>query len=179
MALKITLKPNERMIIGGAVLANGNSKECNLLIENNVPILREKDILSEKDADKLCSQIYFTIQLMYIDEKNLLLLKQETNGKLITRLLVKNKDGNHRFELNDQFLTQDVWGAYLTFENSSSQKPETLQEIEKVILSIVPARGAVDRESNTPGDKSIKGASGLLNDPDGTEYHFLPGKIEW
>jgi flagellar protein FlbT len=71
MALKITLKPNERMIIGGAVMANGNRKECNLLIENNVPILREKDILSEKDAGTLCGQIYFTIQLMYIDEKNL------------------------------------------------------------------------------------------------------------
>ena len=86
MALKITLKPNERMIIGRAVLANGNSKECNLLIENNVPILREKDILSEKDADKLCSQIYFTIQLMYIDEKNLV-KHYDTYWKLIHHLM--------------------------------------------------------------------------------------------
>ena len=86
MALKITLKPNERMILGGAVLANGSSKECKLLIENNVPILREKDILSEQDAATLCSQIYFTIQLMYIDEKNLV-RHYDTYWKLIHHLM--------------------------------------------------------------------------------------------
>lgn len=70
MGLKITLKPNERMIIGGAVVANGNGKS-EFLVENNVPILREKDILSEHDADTPCKRIYFVIQLMYIDEKKL------------------------------------------------------------------------------------------------------------
>jgi len=47
MALRITLKPQEKMILGGAVITNGNSFRCNLIIENKVPILREKDILSE------------------------------------------------------------------------------------------------------------------------------------
>lgn len=70
MGLKITLKPHERMIIGGAVVANGNGKS-EFLVENNVPILREKDILSEYDADTPCKRIYFVIQLMYIDEKKL------------------------------------------------------------------------------------------------------------
>jgi flagellar biosynthesis repressor protein FlbT len=70
MALKITLKPHERLIIGGAVVTNGESRSS-LLIENNVPILREQDILSEKKADTPCSRIYFVIQLMYVDEKNL------------------------------------------------------------------------------------------------------------
>ena len=148
-------------------------KDKNFVLERNGKPPVQLDLIGQRIYNKE------NMLLAYIDEKNLLLLKQETNGKLITRLLVKNKDGNHRFELNDQFLTQDVWGAYLTFENSSSQKPEALHEIEKVILSIVPARGAADRESNTPGDKSIRGAGGLLNDPDGTEYHFFPGKIEW
>jgi flagellar protein FlbT len=58
------------MIIGGAVVANGNGKS-EFLVENNVPILREKDILSEHDADTPCKRIYFVIQLMYIDEKKL------------------------------------------------------------------------------------------------------------
>jgi flagellar protein FlbT len=70
MGLKITLKPNERMIIGGAVMTNGSGKS-EFLVENNVPILREKDILSEHDADTPCKRIYFVIQLMYIDEKKL------------------------------------------------------------------------------------------------------------
>ena len=72
MTLKITLKPREKMIIGGAVLINGNPKNTDLIIENTVPVLRQKDILSEKDATSPCSRIYFVIQLMYIDEANLL-----------------------------------------------------------------------------------------------------------
>ena len=71
MALRITLKPQEKMILGGAVITNGNGFRCNLIVENKVPILREKDILSESDANSLCRQLYFVIQLMYIDEENL------------------------------------------------------------------------------------------------------------
>jgi len=70
MALKITLKPNERLIIGGAVITNGSSG-TDLVVENNVPILRQKDIMSLNDADSPCRRIYFTIQLMYVDEKGL------------------------------------------------------------------------------------------------------------
>jgi flagellar protein FlbT len=70
MPLKITLKPNERVVIGGAVITNGKSGS-DLIIENNVPVLREKDIISEKEIDSHCKRIYFTIQLMYIDEKNI------------------------------------------------------------------------------------------------------------
>jgi flagellar protein FlbT len=70
MALKIVLKPHERMIIGGAVVRNGSGK-TEFFIENKPTLLREKDILAEKDADTLARKIYFTIQLMYIDPENL------------------------------------------------------------------------------------------------------------
>jgi len=70
MPLKISLKPHERMIIDGAVIRNGDSRSS-LYIENNVPVLRHKDIMSEEDAESPASRIYFTIQLMYIDESNL------------------------------------------------------------------------------------------------------------
>jgi len=95
MALKITLKPQERIIIGGAVVTNGFNKS-NLVIQNNVPILREKDIMSEKDVDSPCRRIYFVIQLMYVDEKNLLehcatywkLVKDIVNAAPSTILLI-------------------------------------------------------------------------------------------
>jgi flagellar protein FlbT len=70
MVLKIRLRPRERMIIGGAVITNGNNNS-DLVIGNNIPILREKDIMSEEDANTPCRRIYFVIQLMYIDDKNL------------------------------------------------------------------------------------------------------------
>jgi len=70
MALKIALKPGERMIIGGAVIKNGGAK-AELFVQNKVPLLREKDILSERDAQTVAQKIYFTIQLMYIDQENM------------------------------------------------------------------------------------------------------------
>jgi flagellar biosynthesis repressor protein FlbT len=69
MALKINLKPHERLIIGGSVVSTGHSKS-ELIVENNVPVLRAKDILREKDADSPCKRIYFIIQLMYVDDKD-------------------------------------------------------------------------------------------------------------
>ncbi len=70
MALKITLKPLEKMIIGGAVITNGKSK-CTFVVENNVAILRQKDILNDDQVNSPARRIYFTVQLMYIDEANL------------------------------------------------------------------------------------------------------------
>ena len=68
MALKVELKPNERIIIGTAVVRNCDQR-TSLIIEGNAPILREKDILSPKSADTPAKLIYMTIQLMYIDGK--------------------------------------------------------------------------------------------------------------
>ncbi len=68
MALKVELKPNERIIIGTAVVRNGDQR-TSLIIEGHAPILREKDILSAKSADTPAKLIYFVIQLMYIDGK--------------------------------------------------------------------------------------------------------------
>ena len=70
MALRIELKPRERFILGGAVLQNGDARS-ELLLENNVPILRGKNILSLEDADTPCKRIYFLIQLMYVEGGNL------------------------------------------------------------------------------------------------------------
>ncbi|MBF0225729.1 MAG: flagellar biosynthesis repressor FlbT [Desulfobacterales bacterium] len=70
MSLKITLKPHERMILGTAVIKNGKNR-TDLIVENNVSILREKDILSEDNADTPCKKIYFVIQLMYVDNGNI------------------------------------------------------------------------------------------------------------
>lgn len=65
MALKITLKPHEKVIIGGAVLTNGPSVS-HFQVENEVPLLRQESILSEADATTPCKRIYLVIQLMYI-----------------------------------------------------------------------------------------------------------------
>ncbi len=70
MSLRITLKPNERVIIGGAVIRNGPSR-IEFYVENEVALLRESDILSPKAANTPCRRIYLALQLMYVDPDRL------------------------------------------------------------------------------------------------------------
>ena len=44
MALKLTLKPGERFVVNGAVIANGD-RRSSLILHNKAAILREKDIM--------------------------------------------------------------------------------------------------------------------------------------
>jgi flagellar protein FlbT len=71
MPLKIELKPGEKCVVSGAVVANGGARRCELVFENKVTILREKEIMKPEDANTPCKNLYFTIQLMYIDPDNL------------------------------------------------------------------------------------------------------------
>ncbi len=58
------------MILGGAVVTNAGGR-CELVVENEVPILRQKNIMRESEANSPARRIYFVVQLMYIDEQNL------------------------------------------------------------------------------------------------------------
>lgn len=67
MSLKLTLKPGERIILAGAVIKNG-ATVAHLQIENQVTLLRQKDILTENEATTPCKKIYLIVQLMYIGD---------------------------------------------------------------------------------------------------------------
>ena len=64
MALKVELKPGERIIIGESVVTNADQR-TRLLIQGNAPILRERDIMTPELADSPAKRIYLAIQLMY------------------------------------------------------------------------------------------------------------------
>jgi flagellar biosynthesis repressor protein FlbT len=64
MALKVELKPGERIILGECVVTN-HDQRTRLVIEGHVPILREKDILTVEHADSPAKRIYLAVQLMY------------------------------------------------------------------------------------------------------------------
>src|SRR5579863_6097812 len=64
MALKIELKPNERILLGDCVITNTDQR-TRLLIEGTVPILREKDIMSLSRADSLAKLVYLAVQFIY------------------------------------------------------------------------------------------------------------------
>ena len=66
MALKVELKPNERIIIGACVITNTDQRARLLIDGDKVPILREKDILTPETANTPAKLVYLAVQLMYI-----------------------------------------------------------------------------------------------------------------
>jgi flagellar biosynthesis repressor protein FlbT len=64
MALKVELKPGERIILGDCVITNADQR-TRLVVEGGAPILREKDILTPERADTPAKRVYLAVQLMY------------------------------------------------------------------------------------------------------------------
>lgn len=130
MALKLSLKPNEKVILGGAVIQNGNTT-CHLTVENNVPILRQVDILSDHDANSPCKRIYFAIQLMYIDEQRSAeihplywdLVKQVIDAAPSTREMLT--------QISEKILEGKLYQALKLAKNLISYEQELISNVTK------------------------------------------------
>lgn len=66
MPLKLRLKPQEKIVINGAVIS-ASENGSTLILHNKVTLLREKDIIREEDANTPTKRLYFQIMCMYID----------------------------------------------------------------------------------------------------------------
>lgn len=66
MALKVELKPHEKIIVGSCVITNTDQRTKILIEGDRLPVLREKDILTPATADTPSKLIYMAVQLMYI-----------------------------------------------------------------------------------------------------------------
>jgi flagellar protein FlbT len=65
MPLKISLKANERVIVNGAVMQNGDHP-AQILVHNEVSLLREKDILTEEETTTPARRVYYALQCVYL-----------------------------------------------------------------------------------------------------------------
>src|SRR3954462_12873302 len=66
MALKVELRPHERIIVGNCVITNTDQRARLLIDGDNIPILREKDILTPETPAIPGNFAIFPVQLMYI-----------------------------------------------------------------------------------------------------------------
>lgn len=81
MALKLTLKPGERVAVNGAVLVNGD-RRASLLVENPARVLRERDILQPAEATTPAKRVYLPIMLMYLEAKDEERLRAEYEARM-------------------------------------------------------------------------------------------------
>jgi len=67
MPLKVELKPGEKIILGRAVITNGDSR-TRFTLDGSAPLLREKDIMTTKMANSPAKLVYLAVQMMYLDQ---------------------------------------------------------------------------------------------------------------
>lgn len=66
MALKLTLKPGEKIAINGAVVVNGD-RRTEFIVENKASILRECDIMRAEEATTPARLVYLPVMMMALD----------------------------------------------------------------------------------------------------------------
>ncbi len=109
MALKVELKPGERMIIGESIITNDDQR-TRLYIQGNAPILREKDIMTPEAANSPAKKVYLTVQLMYLDKKPE--RHHQTYFELINELMTAAPSMLPHIErINNKILTDSLYKA--------------------------------------------------------------------
>ena len=109
MALKVELKPGEKLLVGNCIITNSDQR-TRLFIEGRAPILREKDILTSDTATTPAKRIYLAIQLMYIDEDT---SKAQTSYNEMSRDFVAAVPSSLPIvdQINNEILTGSLYKA--------------------------------------------------------------------
>jgi flagellar protein FlbT len=68
MALRISLRDGEKIVVNGAVLRAGG--RANLWVENTVAMLRGSDVMTPEQANTPARRLYFFCMMAYIDPAN-------------------------------------------------------------------------------------------------------------
>lgn len=109
MALKVELKPGEKMIIGNCVITNSDQR-TKLFLEGSAPILREKDILTPATDDTPAKSVYLAIQIMYVDQST---EKLQRNYFELVNDIVRAAPSTLPLidQINNEILTGDLYKA--------------------------------------------------------------------
>lgn len=111
MALRLTLKPNERVLINGCVVRNSDRRQL-LIIENHADIVREIDLLDETEARTPVKEVYFFIQAALLDptkREKLVPIVQKKLGQLVP--IFHDEVGQHIFEAAQHVAEGDFYKA--------------------------------------------------------------------
>ena len=143
MALKVELKPGERVIIGDCVVTNADQR-TRLIIEGDTPILREKDILTADSANTPAKRIYLAVQLMYLSKNAT--PHHETYFALMRDILQAAPSTWRYIEsINNHILTGELYKALKDAKKLITYEEELLQNASR--NAGVPDGSQGDRKS--------------------------------
>ena len=129
MALKVELKPGERMIIGDCVVTNADQR-TRLLIEGETPVLRQKDILTREHANTPAKRIYLAVQLMYTSKDPR--LHHEVYFALVRELVEAAPSAWSYIEnINNHILTGEMYKALKDAKKLIAYEQELLNHAKR------------------------------------------------
>ena len=111
MALRLTLKPNEKIVVNGCVIRNADRRQL-LTIENHADIVRGVDLLDESEAGTPVKNVYYFIQscLLRPDIRDELVpVIQKDLAKLVP--IFHEEIGGHIFEAANHVSGRDFYKA--------------------------------------------------------------------
>lgn len=144
MALKVELKPGERIILGECVITNDNQR-TRLFIEGDAPILREKDILTLATADTPAKRIYLAVQIMYL-ERDISKTREEYFALVQDFVRAAPSSLPVIDAINNAILTNALYKAL--------REAKTLIELETGLFNHAKRRAGVREHSSEDGEPS-------------------------
>jgi flagellar protein FlbT len=141
MALKVELKPHERIIIGSCVITNTDQRAKLLIEGERIPILREKDILTPATADTPAKLIYLAVQLMYLSPDPM--THHPTYFNLIKDVLSAAPSAWPFIEaINNHILNGDLYHALKESKKLIAHENELLEDARRIRVKESLARTA-------------------------------------
>lgn len=130
MPLKVVLKPGEKAVINQAVILNGGEK-AELVLENKARILRERDIMTEEQANSPAKRIYFVVQMLYMFPNNERFYQQKFNELVRDFVNAVPSSTPIILEIGKKVIGGDLYGALKKCQKLLRYEEKVLRHVKE------------------------------------------------
>jgi flagellar protein FlbT len=131
VALQLTLKPNEQIVINGCVIRNADRRQT-LTVENQADVVRGVDLLDELDAATPVKEVYFFIQSALLRPEirdDISSLIQSKLGQLVP--VFHDEIAGHIFEAANHLSTRNYYKAMRALRHVIEYEAELLRWVNE------------------------------------------------
>jgi flagellar biosynthesis repressor protein FlbT len=131
MALRLTLKPNEKIVINGCVIRNADRRQT-LTIENQADVVRGVDLLDEASAATPVKEVYFLIQSALLRPEirdDITGIIQEKLGQLVP--VFHDEVAGYLFEAANHVSTSNYYKAMRALRHVIKYEAELLRWVSE------------------------------------------------
>ncbi len=132
MALRLTLKPNEKIVINGCVIRNADRRQT-LTIENQADVVRGVDLLDESDAATPVKEVYFFIQSALLRPE----IRDDIAPEIQTRLgrlvpVFHDEIAGYLFEAANHVSARNYYKAMRALRHVIDYEAELLRRVSEI-----------------------------------------------